>query len=115
VLVDHDQCPSFSTKRTTSRHIGLGFLVLAIVEFVLGETYNDRQIMMLIAVSLWAVRLAGYLLYRILKIGRDARFDNMRDSVVKFGVFWLLQFVTVWINFLPQTLLFSNPKTYPLG
>lgn len=93
----------------------MGFLVLAIVEFVLGETYNGRQIMMLIAVIMWAVRLAGYLLTRILKIGRDARFDNMRDSVVKFGVFWLLQFVTVWITFLPQTLLFANAKLYPLG
>ena len=101
--------------KVTDFAYGLGFLALAVVEFVLGQTYWPRQILMLLAVALWAVRIAAYLLYRIMKIGHDARFDNLRNSVVKFGIFWFIQFVTVWINFLPQTLLFADAVDRPLG
>jgi steroid 5-alpha reductase family enzyme len=59
--------------------------------------------------SLSAGFINSYLLYRIVKIGKDDRFDEMRDSIVKFGIFWFLQFVTVWVCFLPETLMFSNP------
>ena len=31
----------------------------------------------------------------------DHRFDDKRDSFIKFGSFWILQAITVWIVFLP--------------
>lgn len=41
----------------------------------------------------YAVRgvVAGFLLYRVIKLGKDDRFDDMRDSFFKFLAFWIFQ------------------------
>ena len=48
---------------------GTNFVVLALTTMVLGDTYQWRQIAATSAVTLWGLRLSGYLLYRIIKIG----------------------------------------------
>jgi len=49
----------------------------------------------------WAIRLGSYLFRRVLIKGRDHRFDEMRPVFIKFGAFWLLQAISVWIIALP--------------
>lgn len=34
---------------------------------------------------------AGFLLYRVIKMGSDARFDDTRDNFFKFLAFWIFQ------------------------
>ena len=52
-------------------------------------------------VIIWSIRLGIYLLRRILLIKIDHRFDDKRDSFLRFGAFWILQALTVWILILP--------------
>src|ERR1700739_471102 len=44
-----------------------------------------------VLVIIWALRIGSFLLYRVIKTGRDKRFDGMRDSFWRFGKFWLGQ------------------------
>lgn len=80
---------------------GSNFLVVALLTFLLGRTYYDRQIAMTALVLLWGIRLTGYLFYRILKIGEDKRFDDKRGNVLKFAAFWFFQALWVFTVSLP--------------
>src|SRR5689334_1956883 len=75
-------------------------------------------------VSVWGIRLSGYLFYRILKIGKDdrfdhiyaqyeltglARFDNVRGSCIRFSIWFLFQFIGIWLVSSPQIILNGEP------
>lgn len=67
--------------------------------------------MLTLLVILWGVRLASYLLARILKMGRDDRFNRIRDSPLKFLVFWVFQIMWVYTVSLP--VMFVNSPVAP--
>ena len=66
-------------------------------------------------VLVWAVRLGGYLLARILRIKVDHRFDEMRDRPLRFARFWLLQAISVAVVMLPVTYLLGRDDPPSFG
>src|SRR4029079_4007863 len=88
---------------------GLTFVIVAIV-LLLGSHPRDRPPLTLaLMVVLWGVRLAGYLFFRIIQMGRDKRFDGVRENFWRFFRFWLFQGVAVWIIMLPVIVWFGLP------
>ena len=85
---------------------GTNFVVLAILTFLLAETYHWRQIALTSCIILWGLRLSGYLLYRIIKIGEDDRFDDKRSNPLRFAVFWVFQ--AVWVFTVSLPVIFVN-------
>jgi len=83
----------------------MNFVILAWLMFWLQGTYYARQIVVLALVSAWGFRLGFFLLSRVLKRGKDARFDQMREKFFPFLGFWLYQIVWVWTVSLPVTVL----------
>ncbi len=62
----------------------------------------------------WGLRLSGFLLFRIIKTGKDDRFDDKRDKFFPFLGFWIFQMIWVWTVSLPVTVLNSpNVTQYP--
>ena len=46
---------------------------------------------------LWGARLSGFLLFRIIKTGKDDRFDDKRDKFFPFLGFWVFQMLWVFL------------------
>ncbi|KAI7412978.1 oxidoreductase-like protein [Hortaea werneckii] len=86
---------------------GSNFVILAIITLSMSGTTNARQIVTSIFLIVWASRLAGFLLFRILKTGKDDRFDDKRGSFFKFLGFWVFQMFWVWTVSMPVTILNS--------
>lgn len=97
----------FKTDKLTDISYSLTFIVLAVYGFADSDRSFINQVLLLMIVC-WALRLGAYLFYRIHKMGRDTRFDDMRSSVPRFLGFWTLQGLTVFIVSIPSILLFSS-------
>jgi len=90
---------------------GTNFVVLAIITLAFSGHHNARQIVASLFIILWGARLSAFLLYRILKTGKDDRFDDKRDKFFPFLGFWIFQMIWVWTVSLPVTILNSPNVT----
>jgi steroid 5-alpha reductase family enzyme len=102
---------SLKTDKVTDLSYSLSFAAIAALLVVVNRAFAPVQLLAAALVVVWAARLGGYLLARIVRIGKDARFDDKRGDFWKFLQFWLLQAVVVWIVMLPTTILISSPAT----
>ncbi len=85
------------TDKLTDASYGLTFIALAIWGAARAPSINLCNGVLLVMIVIWALRLGGFLVLRIMKTGRDKRFDGRRESFWKFGGFWLSQALTVWV------------------
>jgi len=90
------------TDKLTDITYALSFATIAVYGFVGGLSVTSVSKMILAAlILLWAMRLGLFLLDRVSKMGRDARFDQIRVNPVRFLRFFLIQAVSAWIISLP--------------
>jgi steroid 5-alpha reductase family enzyme len=81
------------------------FVLLAVLTFFLNNTWLLRQIVLTSFVIVWGIRLAVFLLLRILEWGEDRRMDGRRDNLLRFAIFWTIQGIWVWTVSLPLTIV----------
>lgn len=103
----------YQTDTLTDISYAVTFVVL-VVYGLLANDLTSTKFVGAAMVSVWALRLGSFLLYRIRKTRKDSRFDDIRGNFKKFLQFWVLQGLSVWVILLPILLLFSN-KSAPLG
>lgn len=97
----------FKSDVFTDITYALSFSLISIIFFAWYRNFSLNQILVFVLINIWALRLGTYLFARIIKIKVDHRFDEMRDSFWKFGVFWTLQAFTVFITVLPGTMFLT--------
>lgn len=90
----------------------LSFIVLSLFVFIWKQNFSVIQISLFIAYNIWAIRIGSYLLFRILKTKVDHRFDNMRNNFWRFGSFWILQGLSVFIIAIPTIFCLSINQNY---
>ena len=69
-----------------------------------------RQLVQSGCVSIWALRLGLFLFHRVLKAGKDSRFNKVRGNPSAFWVYWTLQGLWVWMTLLPTLILNTSAR-----
>lgn len=106
---------TFKFDKLTDFAGGTNFILVSALTLGLSENRTQaRNVVASIFIIIWAARLSGFLLFRILKTGKDDRFDDKRDKFWSFLGFWVFQMVWVWTVSLPVTFLNSpNVTQFP--
>ncbi len=87
----------FKTEKFYDLTGSLSYFSVIISAFFLNPVKDARSILILISVLVWAGRLGTYLFLRILKDGKDKRFDQLKTNLFSFLVTWTLQ--GLWVAF----------------
>ena len=106
---------ALKTDKFTDFTYSFTFILLTVLLFALNPIFSLPRLALSAAVILWALRLGSYLLTRILRIGKDDRFDDKREHFLRFMFFWILQGVTVWVVMIPAAVLLSGPGPDKVG
>ncbi|KAL7620833.1 hypothetical protein AAE478_009831 [Parahypoxylon ruwenzoriense] len=86
---------------------GTNFVLLAALTLGLSRNPDARQVVASAFIMAWGLRLSLFLLFRVLRTGKDDRFDGTRDRFFPFLGFWVFQMLWVWTVSLPVTILNS--------
>lgn len=89
------------SDKLTDISYALSFLAIDALAAALAGARRGYGLILFLLVALWAVRIGGFLLLRVLRVGKDRRFDGIRQSLTRFGKFWLGQALTAWVLMLP--------------
>jgi len=73
------------------------YISVTIMAVLLSPAVDGRSILLLALVVIWAARLGLFLSRRIHKAGKDARFDEIKPSFIRFLNTWTLQ--GLWVTF----------------
>jgi steroid 5-alpha reductase family enzyme len=84
------------------------FGICALYSLFSGNSWNSRQIIGTGMVCVWCLRLGTFLFSRVLKEGKDSRFDKIKKSLVRFGTVWFLQGVWVFVTAYPVYMINSK-------
>jgi steroid 5-alpha reductase family enzyme len=74
----------------------LTYISVTVIALLLSPVVDGRSILLLALVVVWAARLGTFLFRRIHRTGRDARFDEIKPSFVRFLNTWTLQ--ALWVS-----------------
>jgi steroid 5-alpha reductase family enzyme len=72
------------------------YIVVILLAVLLSPQVDGRSILLSALVVVWAARLGIFLFRRIQKAGKDARFDEIKPSFVRFLNFWTIQ--GLWVT-----------------
>ena len=72
------------------------YIGVTIMAVLLSPAADARTVLLAVLVVVWAARLGTFLVRRIRRAGRDARFDELKNSFARFLAVWTIQ--GLWIT-----------------
>jgi steroid 5-alpha reductase family enzyme len=90
---------------------------IALVGLALLLTGKTDSLSLLVAamVSLWALRLGGFLFVRVRTDGKDSRFDKIKRNPLRFFMTWTLQGLWVFVTLAAVLVILTSQQTADLG
>ncbi|KAF5353820.1 hypothetical protein D9758_010576 [Tetrapyrgos nigripes] len=81
------------------------------------SSFAPRQLLLTVALGVWAVRLGAFLGQRAIKAGGDSRFDELKKQPLTFTSYWMIQAIWTFLVGLPVYLSNIAPASVhpPLG
>lgn len=93
----------------------LTYLTVTIGTLLLAGRFDLRSVLLVVLVSIWAVRLGSYLYRRIQQSGADTRFDDIKPSFIRFLMAWTLQGLWVFLTLGAALAALTTETAPPLG
>ena len=89
------------------------FLTIVFYTLIKKVDYFDFQLnikayILVIIITIWALRLGGFLLFRIIASGEDKRFSNLKKNTTTFLIPWTLSSMWVFITSGPAIIAISS-------
>ena len=98
---------------------GLTYFIVVIFSLWAGsqsESPSIRELIISSLVVIWSLRLSFFLYRRIHRTGKDGRFDELKNSPIRFLVPWTLQGLWVFLTMIVVIVINSqNGPSPPLG
>lgn len=94
---------------------GLTYLSVTGLAVVLSKPLDLRSTLVVIMVSIWAIRLAGFLFVRVKRVGKDIRFDSVKTKPSTFLVWWTLQALWVLTTMAAALAIVTGGETVPMS
>lgn len=91
------------------------FILIALISLCAAGYYTTRGILMTVFLGAARLELAAFLLYRVLRRGKDSRFDEMRASLPRFLGFWVAQMIWAWCVSFPVVFVASDSYNPSFG
>jgi steroid 5-alpha reductase family enzyme len=91
----------------------LTYISVTLLAVLLGPVVDGRSVLLLVLVVIWAARLGTFLARRIGKAGKDARFDEIKPSFLRFLNTWTLQ--ALWVTLTLSAALVAITTTTRVG
>lgn len=87
----------FQTEKFFDLTGSITYITITVISFYTTPIKDVRTILLSIFVLIWAFRLGSFLFKRILKDGKDSRFDEIKPNFFRYLIVWTLQ--GLWISF----------------
>jgi steroid 5-alpha reductase family enzyme len=91
------------------------YISVTILAVLLSPVVDGRSILLLALVVTWAARLGTYLFRRVHRAGKDARFDQIKPSWIRFLNTWTLQGLWVTLTLSAALAALTTTTRKPLG
>ena len=93
----------------------LTYISITILGVVLSGTTDERSILLMALILIWAGRLGMFLYQRIHKAGKDGRFDHLKPHFFRFLNVWTIQALWVTFTALAALIAITSANRSPIG
>ena len=91
------------------------YLLLVSMALITAEAIQMRSLLIGVLISVWAIRLGGFLFTRVQRTGHDSRFATLKTNFLTFLMVWTLQGLWITLTIAAGLCAMTSGTEQPLG